>query len=88
MIHSDRSRIYPRPWGGLADLDLLTALKGQVDVILVGTGAETAHLPLQMRETLEAIGLGVETMSSPAACRTYNILLAEGRRVALALIPV
>ena len=37
---------------------------------------------------LEALGLGVEVMSSPAACRTYNVLLSEGRRVALALIPV
>jgi uncharacterized protein len=34
------------------------------------------------------LGLGVEVMSSPAACRTYNVLLSEGRRVALALLPV
>ena len=32
--------------------------------------------------------LGVEVMSSPAACRSYNVLLAEGRRVALAVLPV
>jgi len=37
---------------------------------------------------LEAAGLGVETMASPAACRTYNVLLSEGRRIALALLPV
>nr|MCU0854979.1 Mth938-like domain-containing protein [Paracoccaceae bacterium] len=33
-------------------------------------------------------GMGVEAMASPAACRTYNVLLSEGRRVALALLPV
>ncbi|MEC7257968.1 MAG: MTH938/NDUFAF3 family protein, partial [Pseudomonadota bacterium] len=33
-------------------------------------------------------GLGVEAMASPAACRTYNVLLSEGRRVGLALLPV
>jgi uncharacterized protein len=37
---------------------------------------------------LEEAGMGVEAMASPAACRTYNVLLAEGRRVALALLPV
>ena len=41
-----------------------------------------------MREALEEAGLGVEVMASPAACRTYNVLLSEGRRVGLALIPV
>jgi len=37
---------------------------------------------------LEQAGIGVESMASPAACRTYNVLLSEGRRVAVALIPV
>ena len=37
---------------------------------------------------LEAAGAGVEFMSTPSACRTYNVLLGEGRRVAAALIPV
>jgi len=37
---------------------------------------------------LEEIGIGVEVMSSPSACRTYNILLSEGRRIAAALLPV
>ena len=37
---------------------------------------------------LEDAGIGVETMNSPAACRTYNVLLSEGRRVAVALLPV
>ena len=76
------------PWGGYSESAPLRALAGLVDVLFVGTGAETAHLPEELREDLEAAGLGVEGMASPAACRTYNILLSEGRRIALALIPV
>jgi len=75
-------------WGGLADAAPLLALAGQADVIFLGTGADVAHIPDDLRETLEEAGLGVEIMSSPAACRTYNILLSEGRRIALALLPV
>jgi uncharacterized protein len=57
-------------------------------VIFVGTGAEMAHLPPALRSALEGAGIGVEPMNTPAACRTYNVLLSEGRRVALAALPV
>ncbi|HSG54100.1 MAG TPA: Mth938-like domain-containing protein [Paracoccaceae bacterium] len=76
------------PWGGLEDSAVLLALAGAVDVIFVGTGPEIAHIPGALRRELEAAGLGVEVMNSPAACRTYNVLLSEGRRVAAALLPV
>lgn len=75
-------------WGGFSDIDTLLSLKGQVDVVFVGTGAEITHIPAELRAPLEDVGLGVEAMASPAACRTYNVLLSEGRRIALALIPV
>ncbi|MEP2641250.1 Mth938-like domain-containing protein [Roseobacter sp.] len=75
-------------WAGYSDADAVLALAGQVDVVFMGTGAEIAHLPSQLRTNLEEAGLGVEVMASPAACRTYNVLLSEGRRIALALIPV
>ena len=75
-------------WGGYGDAQTLTALAGHVDVLFVGTGAETAHIPADLRKALEDAGLGVEAMNSPAACRTYNVLLSEGRRVALAVLPV
>lgn len=74
-------------WGGVDDVEGLLSLKGTVDVIFVGTGAEIAHVPPAMREQLDDAGIGVEPMASPAACRTYNILLSEGRRIAAALIP-
>lgn len=73
-------------WGGYDDAAALLALK--VDVLFIGTGAETTYIPVPLREALEAAGIGVEPMASPAACRTYNVLLAEGRRVAAALLPV
>lgn len=75
-------------WDGYDDAAPLLALAGDVDVLFVGTGAETAHMPQALRRTLEEAGLGVEVMHSPAACRTYNVLLSEGRRVAAALLPV
>lgn len=75
-------------WGGYEDAVALTGLADDLDVLFIGTGAEIAHVPAALREAVEATGLGVESMASPAACRTYNVLLSEGRRVGLALIPV
>jgi uncharacterized protein len=76
------------PWGGLEDAATLLAAAEAVDVLLVGMGAEIAHLPGALRAALEEAGLGVEVMSSPQACRTYNVLLGEGRRVGLAVLAV
>ncbi|MDR9428723.1 MAG: Mth938-like domain-containing protein [Salibaculum sp.] len=76
------------PWAGLDAIDPLLELGPVIDVLLVGTGAEIAHLPRGLRTRLEEAGIGVEFSASPAACRTYNVLLAEGRRVGLALLPV
>ena len=75
-------------WRGLDDLDLVDRLKGKVDVVLVGTGAEMLPIPAATRRAFENAGLGIEPMASPSACRTYNVLLSEGRRVAVALLPV
>lgn len=75
-------------WGGFEDVQALLDLAGMIDVVFIGTGAEIAHLPVAFREACDAAGIGVEPMASPAACRTYNVLLSEGRRVAVALIPV
>lgn len=77
-----------RDWGGYEDTDTLLALAGQVDVLFIGTGTEVAHVPPAFRSTLETAGLGVESMTSDAAARTYNVLLSEGRRIAVALLPV
>jgi uncharacterized protein len=75
-------------WGGLGDSATPLALAGRIDVLLVGLGPQITPVPRAFREALEAAGIGVEPMSSPAACRTYNVLLGEGRRIAAALLPV
>ena len=74
-------------WAGYDDPSPLIAAAASIDVLFVGTGAEIAHLPAAFRDALEGAGIGVEAMASPAACRTFNVLLSEGRRVGLALIP-
>jgi uncharacterized protein len=76
------------PWGGLADTGGPLSLAGRIDVLFVGMGVEIAHVPADFRQVIEDAGIGVEVMNSPAACRTYNVLLGEGRRIAVALIPV
>ncbi len=76
------------PWGGLDDTATPLSLAGQIDVLFLGMGAEIAFAPPAFRATLDAAGIGVEVMNSPAACRTYNVLLSEGRRIAVALLPV
>lgn len=75
-------------WGGWDDRETLIAAADQLDVLFVGTGAEIAFAPPDFVAALEQAGLAVEAMASPAACRTYNVLLSEGRRVGLAVLPV
>ncbi|MGM0585913.1 MAG: Mth938-like domain-containing protein [Pseudomonadota bacterium] len=60
----------------------------EIDVLLFGMGADIAALERATRHALEEAGLGVEVMSTAAACRTFNVLLAEDRRVGAALIAV
>lgn len=59
-----------------------------VEVLVVGCGTKAAFIPPSRRSALKTHGLVLEVMDTGAACRTYNVLLAEGRRVAAALIPV
>lgn len=77
-----------RLWGRYDDADPLLALGGAVDVLLLGTGPDIAHPPPALRAMIETKGIGVEAMASPAAARTFNVLLSEGRRIAAALLPV
>lgn len=75
-------------WGGFDDRAALIAAADQIDVLFVGTGAEIALPPAEFRTVIEDTGIGVEPMASPAACRTYNVLLSEGRRIGMALFPI
>ena len=57
------------------------------ELLLIGTGLKQHFLPSAVTQPLLSIGIGVEVMSTQAAARTYNILMAEGRRVIVALLP-
>ena len=56
------------------------------EIVLLGTGRAFRFAEPQRLVLLHRAGIGVEVMDTPAACRTYNILLAEGRNVLAALI--
>jgi len=57
-------------------------------VLLVGTGATLAPPGADLRVALRRVGIGLDAMDTGAACRTFNVLLAEGRRVFAALVAV
>ncbi len=56
------------------------------DVLLLGTGATQRFPHPRLYRALTDAGIGVECMDTPAACRTYNILVAEDRRVVAAIL--
>lgn len=59
-----------------------------IDILLVGTGTEMRLLPAPLRARLREAGIHADPMSTGSAVRTYNVLLAEDRLVAAALIAV
>ncbi len=56
------------------------------DIVLLGTGVKQRFPSTELRRSLAAAGLNLEIMDTAAACRTYNLLVAEGRDVAAAVI--
>ncbi len=66
----------------------MLARAGTIKHVLIGTGARGAMLPPALHELCRANHIAVECMTTGAAVRTYNILMAEGRPVAALLIAV
>ena len=60
--------------------------RGGTEILLLGCGTRTMPIRAAVRQALRAAGIGLEPMDTGAACRTYNVLLAEDRRVAAALL--
>jgi uncharacterized protein len=83
------------PWGvkgpvaalTLNDFAELLRRKDELDVVLCGSGRMAERPEAELRNALKSAGLNVDYMDTGAACRTYNVLMAEGRRVAAALLP-
>ena len=71
-----------------ASFDRVVAERDRIEILLVGVGRNIMLLPRPLVDALRDAGLGVDAMDTGAACRTYNILLAEGRAVAAALLAV
>jgi uncharacterized protein len=66
----------------------ILAERASLDLLLLGTGRSLQRPPAAVCHALNEAGVPLETMDTGAACRTYNVLLAEGRPVAAALIAV
>lgn len=69
------------------DFEPLIAMRDEFDVVLMGTGERISFLQPALKRELKERGLHIEVMDSGAASRTYNVLMAEGRRVVAALLP-
>ncbi len=76
----------PGGFTGLIADDFVAVRNLQAQVVIIGTGARQRFpAPALLRPLIEA-GIGFEIMDLPAACRTYNILASEGRKVVAALL--
>ncbi|MGL4811417.1 MAG: Mth938-like domain-containing protein [Beijerinckiaceae bacterium] len=61
---------------------------GDIELLLIGTGSDMIHLSDAIRWRFREARIAIDLMTTPAAARTFNVLLAENRRVAAALIAV
>lgn len=68
--------------GELDEKHLEPLLEGDPELIVVGTGWTSTFPRRELVFALARRGIGLETMDTPAACRTFNILISEGRRLA------
>jgi len=70
----------------LTEADMQRLLELGTEIILLGTGSRLRFPPGALLRPFAAAGIGLDVMDLQAACRTYNILAAEGRKVAAALL--
>ncbi len=70
----------------LQEQDLDDLLSQQPEIVIFGTGWKSQRPPRELVFAMARRGIGFETMDTPAACRTFNILVSEGRDVAAILI--
>ena len=76
----------PRGLDALDEADFERLLAASPEIVLLGTGAAQRFPPPRVTAPLYRARVGLEVMDTRAACRTFNILVAEGRNVAAALI--
>jgi uncharacterized protein len=91
LVFPDRTLAWPIAAASDITPDSLAAAfeaRTETDILLVGCGARFLAPPHDLRAHLKALGLALEWMDTGAACRTFNVLLAEERRAVAALIAV
>jgi uncharacterized protein len=89
FILPDRTLAWPVTSADAVAVDSMPAAEiDGTDILLVGCGDRFVAPPPSLRADLKALGVVLEWMDTGAACRTFNVLLAEDRRVAAALIAV
>jgi len=76
----------PGGFDALAPADFAALLDYQPEIVLLGTGAKQRFPHPRLAAALTDARVGVEVMDTPAACRTFNILTGEGRRVVAMLL--
>lgn len=79
---------WPPRWEDLADSHFEFLLTLQPEIVLLGSGARQRFPHPRLLARLAGARVGCEAMDTPAACRTYNILIAEGRRAVAAVLPL
>lgn len=77
----------PLEVSGLLEAHLEAIFNFEPEVVLLGTGAKQVFLSPAMMMNFYDRGIGVEVMTTEAACRTFNILVTDGRNVVAALMP-
>jgi uncharacterized protein len=90
LVFPDRTLAFAaRTMGEVNEASLAPVLArgGDVEILLLGCGARMLLVPKLLRARLKEAGIVVDAMDTGAACRTYNVLMAEDRRVAAALLP-
>jgi uncharacterized protein len=86
LIFPERTLEWPA--GALDEAGLAAIVEdGAVELLLLGLGRRIAPVPASLRQALKGHGIAVEPMDTGAACRTFNVVVAEDRRVAAALLP-
>jgi uncharacterized protein len=70
-----------------ADVRERAGTERAIEILLLGCGRRTAPVPPALRAGLRQIGAAIDAMDTGAACRTYDVLITEGRRVAAAPLP-
>ena len=78
----------PQRFEDLTVESLKAALALEPEILIIGTGAQQHFLPGEAMAALSRGGIRVEVMDTAAACRTYNVLLSEDRKVVAALLMI